>query len=118
MRRLEALFDAYFSYLGREVFPGGCFFAGPAGGTDAQGGPLHEKEVAVEKAWLAEFRGYVEVAQELGEIGRDEDPEQLVFETYAVMELANYHFVLFADLAVLERGRRAVDRLLDRARAR
>lgn len=118
VHRLEALFDAYFSYLERGVFPGGCFFAGLLAEVDAQGGPLHEKEVAVERAWLAEFRGYVEAAQALGEIGADEDVEQLVFEMYAIMELANYHFVLFDDPAVLERGRRALARLLERARAR
>ncbi|HSK18902.1 MAG TPA: TetR family transcriptional regulator [Longimicrobiales bacterium] len=113
--RLEAMVAAYFSYLERWVFPGGCFFGSLLAEMDARPGSVHEKVLDVERAWLAEFREYVAGAQRLGELDADADVEQLVFELYACMELANYHFVLFRDPAVLERGRRAVDRILDHA---
>jgi AcrR family transcriptional regulator len=116
VQRLEALFDAYFSYLERWVFPGGCFFAGLLAEMDAGSGPVHEKVVAVERSWNAEFTAYAEGALRLGELRPGTDPEQLVFELYACMELANYHYVLFRDPAVLERGRRAVAGILDRHR--
>jgi AcrR family transcriptional regulator len=114
-RRLEAMLKAYFSYLERWVFPGGCFFAALLAEIDATSGPLHDKVVAIERGWQAGFVAYVEAAQRAGEIRADEDAAQLAFELYACMELANYHFVLFRDPAVLERGRRAVAKLLDRA---
>jgi hypothetical protein len=43
------------------------------------------------------------------------DAEQLAFELDAFLELSNYHFVLFRDPAVLERGRVAVAERLSRA---
>ena len=116
VRRLEALFDAYFSYLERWVFPGGCFFAALLAEMDATGGGVHDKVVSLERDWVREFTSYAEAAQKLGEVRMDVDVAQLVFELYACMELTNYHFVLFRDPAVLERGRRAVTRILRDAR--
>ncbi len=115
--RLEALFRAYFSYLERWVFPGGCFFAALLAEMDAGAGPVHEKVVSLERGWVAEFTGYVEDARELGELRADVEAEQVVFELYACMELANYHYVLFRDPGVLERGRRAVAGILERYRS-
>jgi AcrR family transcriptional regulator len=114
-RRLEALLEAYFSYLERWVFPGGCFFAALLAEIDATSGPLHEKVATLERGWQEGFAAYVEAAQQAGELRADEDAAQLAFELYACMELANYHFVLFRDPAVLQRGRRAVAKLLDHA---
>lgn len=116
MRRLEELMTAYFSYLERGVFPGGCFFATLLAEMDARTGPVHEKAVAIERAWLEEFTSYAAAAQRLGEIRPEVDLDDLVFELYACMELSNYHFVLFRDAAVLERGRRTVMGILRRAR--
>ena len=117
MRRLEAMFDAYFSYLERWVFPGGCFFAALLAEIDARPGPLRDKVAALERDWVAELTTLARAAQELGEIRAGEDIEQLVFELYAALELTNYHFVLFRDENVLRRGRRAVRGMLARARA-
>ena len=116
MRRLEAMFDAYFSYLERWVFPGGCFFAALLAEIDARPGPLRDKVAALERDWVAELTTLAREAQELGEIRAGEDIEQLVFELYAALELTNYHFVLFRDENVLRRGRRAVRGMLARAR--
>ncbi|HEX6133298.1 MAG TPA: TetR/AcrR family transcriptional regulator [Longimicrobiales bacterium] len=114
--RLEALLEAYFSYLERWVFPGGCFFASLLAEMDAGRGVVHEKVVATEREWLRHFEGYVEAARRSGALGPDVDVPQLTFELYACMELTNYHWVMFRDPAVLERGRRAVARLLAHAR--
>jgi hypothetical protein len=82
---------------------------------DAAGGAIHDKVVELEHTWMREFTSYVVAAQQRGEIRDDADAAQLTFELYACMELANYHFVLFRDSAVLERGRRAVSAILRRA---
>ena len=116
LERLEALLAAYFGYLERWVFPGGCFFAGLLAEIDAQAGAVHQRVMEIERSWIREFTGYAGAAQRLGQLRADVDLEQLTFELYACMELTNYHFVLFRDPAVLERGRRAVARILQYSR--
>lgn len=117
LRRLEALCEAYLSYVERMVFPGGCFMASMLAEMDAYTGPLHHTAVSLERGWLRFLTGLVRDSQRLGEIGADVDAEQLVFELDACLELSNYHFVLFRDRRVIRRGRRAVEAILKRARA-
>lgn len=113
--QLRAVIDAFFSYVERDVFPGGCFFAGLLAEEDARSGPLHDAVVSLERAWKDELDQLVRNAQTHGEIPSGVDAEQLAFELYACMELTNFHFVLFRDPQVLRRGRAAVAGMLDRA---
>jgi AcrR family transcriptional regulator len=116
LAQLERYLEAYFSYLERGVFPGGCFFASLLAEMDARTGPVHDAVVSIERAWREGLWELAREAQRRGEIRRDVDVKQLGFELYACLELANYHFVLFREPEVLERGRRAVKGILDRAR--
>ena len=113
--QLQALLDAFFSYVERGVFPGGCFFAGLLAEEDARDGPVHEVVVAWERESVDGMSEIAAVAQRLGEFGPNVDVRQLAFELYAFIELANFHFVLFRDPEMLERGRRAVADRLERA---
>jgi AcrR family transcriptional regulator len=115
--RLDALFEAFFSYVERRVFPGGCFFAGLLADEDARSGPVHDAAVAVEHEWVGGLTDLVRDAQRLGQIRGELVAEQLAFELYSYLELANFHFVLFRDPTVLERGRTAVAERLSRAAA-
>lgn len=117
IRRLEALLAAFFSYVERWVFPGGCFFASLLAEMDATAGPVHDKVVEIERQWVRDFESYVTAAQKRGELRADIEAGQLVFELYACMELANYHYVIFRDPVILERGRRAVAKILQQARS-
>jgi AcrR family transcriptional regulator len=114
--RLEALFEAFFSYLARGVFPGGCFFAGLLADEGPRSGPVHDRAELLERDWVDFMDELVRQARKLGHIRKEVDVEQLAFELYAYLELANYHFVLFRDPGVLERGRVAVTDRLSRAR--
>ncbi len=116
LRQLEALCDAYLSYIERLVFPGGCFFASLLAEMDARSGPIHEALVTGERAFVAGLEEMVRAAQRRAEIADDVDPGQLAFELQAAIELANYHFVLFRDQVELERGRRATHGILERVR--
>jgi AcrR family transcriptional regulator len=113
--RLDALFAAFFSYVERGVFPGGCFFAALLADEDATSGAVHDAAERVEREWVGGMVGLVREAQELGHLRDDVDVEQLAFELYSYLELANYHFVLFRDPAALDRGRVAVAERLARA---
>lgn len=115
--QLEALCDAYLSYIERLVFPGGCFFAALLAEMDARSGPIHEGLVAGERAFTDGLEEMVRAAQRRGEIADDAEPEQVAFELQAAIELANYHFVLFRDRRELERARKATHGMLERLRA-
>lgn len=113
--RLEGLCESYLSYVERGVFPGGCFFAHLLAEFDAPPGPLHDQVVAAQRGWLGLLSGQIRAAQKHGELDPGTDAEQLAFELYAPMQLANYLFTLFDDPALLERGRTAVRATLARA---
>jgi len=115
--QVEAMLEAFFSYVERDVFPGGCFFAGLLAEEDARTGPIHDLVVELEGGTVPGIAEMVVAAQRRGEIAAEVDSTQLAYEVYAFMELANFHFVLFRDPQVLERGRRATAGALDAARA-
>ncbi len=114
--RLRALADAYLCYVERAVFPGGCFFASLLAEMDARSGPIHDLALAGERAWQEGLADETRKAQRQGEIAADLDPSQLAFELQACLELSNYHFVLFGDRHVIDRGRKAVTALIERSR--
>jgi AcrR family transcriptional regulator len=114
--QLEAILDGFFSYVERRVFPGGCFFAGLLAEVDARSGPIHDVAAAWERESLEGLATPVMEAQGDGRVAPDVDAKQVAFEIYACMELTNYHFVLFREPGVLERGRKAIRGIIDRAR--
>ncbi|MEW6472434.1 MAG: TetR family transcriptional regulator [Actinomycetota bacterium] len=117
LRRLEALCEAYLSYVQRKVFPGGCFFASLLAETDARSGAIHDAALAGERAWQEGLAELIREAQRLGEIGTDVDVDRLAFELQAFLELGNFHFVLFGDQHHLDLARGAIASSLERAEA-
>jgi AcrR family transcriptional regulator len=118
LARLEALCEAYISYVERAVFPGGCFFASLLAEMDARSGPIHDVVAAGERAWVDGLEGLIREAQRKGEIAGDIKVDQLAFELQAHLELANYHFLLFRDPQVLALARRTIAASLDRVQTR
>jgi AcrR family transcriptional regulator len=113
--QLEALLEAFFSYVERGVFQGGCFFAGLLAEEDAGRGPIHDVVVAWERESIDGLAELTRTAQRLGQLSEELDADQVAFELYASIEMANFHYVLFEDPGVLERGRTAVRGALARA---
>jgi AcrR family transcriptional regulator len=108
LARLEALCEAYLSYVERGVFPGGCFFAHLLAEFDAPSGPVHDRVVEIQRGWLGLLEGRIETAKAQGELRPETEAGQLAFELYAALELANYLSTLNRDPSMVERGRRAV----------
>ena len=106
--RLEALADAFLSYIERGVFPGGCFFAAAQAELDTHPGPVREKLREAGRRWLDYIEAQVRRAQEAGELRADEEPEQLAFELDAMLKMATAVFMLHEDAHALERARRGV----------
>jgi AcrR family transcriptional regulator len=117
LERLELLCERYFSYVARSVFPGGCFFASTAAEWDSRPGPIRDRVRAVHSGWIELVEANVRDAQQRGELGRELDAGQLTFEINAMLHEANGHYLLFRDIAALDRARTAIDDRLTRARA-
>jgi AcrR family transcriptional regulator len=115
--RVLALCDAFLLHLERGRFPGGCFFVSTAIELDAKEGPVVDylREVSVE--FVETLTAEVLQAQELGELPRDLDVPQLVFELDSFLIGANLAFVFFRNASALDRARAAVRGCVDRARS-
>jgi AcrR family transcriptional regulator len=114
--RLQAIADAFLSYLDRRVFPGGCFFAAAQAELDTHPGPVREKLRETGSRWHDYIERQVRGAQEMGELDPNEDPAQLAFELDAMLKMATAVFVLHDEPEALERARRGVQALLARAK--
>ncbi len=118
LAQLEGFCEAYLSYVEREVFPGGCFFAQLLAEFDAPDGAIHDEVVTFQQGGMALLEGLIVTAQRRGELAPEVDPGQLAFELYAPLELANYFATLHRDPTIVDRGRRAVRTAIASARLR
>ncbi len=116
LARIESLCAGYLSYVERGVFPGGCFFASTAAEWDTRPGPVRDRLRAVLGGWSELIEANLSEATRQGELAKDVDTGQLVFELNAMLHEANGHYLLFRERAVLERAQTAIDDRLARAR--
>jgi AcrR family transcriptional regulator len=108
LAQLAAACEAFFGYLQRRIFPGGCFFAATALEMGPRTGPVRERVAAVQSGFAELLRGFAATAIEQHELPAREDPERLAFELHAILLAADAKFVLFDDPAVLELARQVV----------
>jgi Tetracyclin repressor-like, C-terminal domain len=107
LAQLVAVCDAYFDYLRRGTFPGGCFFAAAALEIGTRPGPVKERVAAWESGFAALVRGFAATAVEQ-ELPAWEDPNRLAFELHGTMLAADISFVLHDDPTVLNLSRQVV----------
>lgn len=113
VRRLIAYCDAFLSHVERRVFPGGCFFASAAAELSTRPGRVRELIAASYREWIDLLVEQTEAAKALGELRRDVDSEQLVFELNGMLIAANVFFLLHEDEGELERARRGLRERLE-----
>ncbi len=116
--RLRALVNSILSYLERQIFPGGCFFAAVAMELDTRPGPTRDRVVEVLNSWRASLRQCLRDAQDRGEIDPTADVDQAVFEIQAMLFAANFLFVMTNDPVRLTQARRGVESVVARYAAR
>jgi len=102
--------DAFFDYLARRTFPGGCFFAGAVLEMGSRPGPVKEQIAAFQNDFTAVIRQFVVTAIEQHQLPEDEDPDALTFELNGIILATNAHFVMHQDPAVLELAKQVVRR--------
>ena len=104
--------DAFFEYLDRRTFPGGCFFAGAVLEMGTRPGPVKEQIAAFQDGFTDLIRQFAVAALEQHELPADEDPDELTFELGGIILAANANFVLRQDLAALDMAKHIVRRRL------
>jgi AcrR family transcriptional regulator len=106
--QLAAACEAFFSYVERRVFPGGCFFAATALEMGTRPGPVRERIAAIQSGFTALLRSFAATALEQHELPAREDPDRLAFELHAILLGADTKFVLNDDPAVMDLARQVV----------
>ncbi|MBV9206992.1 MAG: TetR/AcrR family transcriptional regulator [Actinobacteria bacterium] len=106
--QLTAVCEAFFAYLERRTFPGGCFLYGVALEMGGRPGPVGERIAGFQDRFGALIRGFAAAAVARNELAVGEDPDRLAFELNGIMLAADTNFVLNDDPGVLDLARQIV----------
>ena len=106
--QLAAACEAYFSYVERRVFPGGCFFAATALEMGTRPGPVKDRVAAITNDFTALLASFAATAIQQNQLPAREDPGRLAFELHAILLGADTKFVLTDDPAVLDLARQVI----------
>jgi AcrR family transcriptional regulator len=117
LRRLRALLDAWFDYIGSETFVGGCLLMEAAAEFDNRPGPVRDLIAETMAMWMDLLVGQAAAGIELGELSSATDPEQLAWELHAFGLGLNWDRQLNESSDAVRRARAAVATRLDLARA-
>lgn len=117
-KRLRTLVETWLEWPKRARQPGGCIFVAAAAELDDRPGPARDKLVALMRDWRATLARVAKRAQDMGELRRDLDPDQLAFEIQGIGLACHETARLLHDPRALDRARAAFERLLADARAR
>lgn len=112
LERLHGICDAWLSYLERDVFPGGCFLTQAAAEFDGRPGRIRDEVQRALSLWNSVLEAEAATAIEAGELAAGLDPGQIAFELGAIAQGVNQARQLRADPEAIERGRRAMRRVL------
>lgn len=110
--RLEAIIEAWLTYLAGETFPGGCFLTQAAAEFDGRPGPIHDRVRSFSELWLKVLEREAATAMEDGLIDADADPAQIAFELNGIAQGTNQAIQLNGDRKAIARGRVAMRRAL------
>jgi AcrR family transcriptional regulator len=110
--RLRAIAEAWLSYLERDVFPGGCFMTQAAAEFDGRPGAVRDAVARYLDLWDSVIQAEVRTAVENGDLPADADPAQIAFEMNGIAQGVNQARQLRGDAQAVDRGRRAMARLL------
>jgi AcrR family transcriptional regulator len=116
--RLLAIADAWLSYLGRDVFPGGCFVAAASCEFDDRPGRVHDAVAALHHEWMGVLAREARIAIRDGDLPRGTDPDDVAFSLNAIAMGVNQARRLVRDDDAPGRGWRAMRTILAAPRAR
>ena len=115
LERVCELCERFLSYVERDVFPGGCFFASAAAELDTRQGPVKDRIAGVHAGWTELVVDALREAQAAGDVGPGVDLEQLSFKLNALLLQANNTWVLHGDSRVFGWARHGIRTLVEDA---
>ena len=113
LSRVLALSEAFLRHLERRVFPGGCFFATVSAQLASRPGRPRDRVMELQNRWLEQFAEALGQAVAGGELPRDTEIDQLVFEITAMMVRANFTWIVTGETRVLEQARIGIRHVLE-----
>ena len=115
--RLLAICRAWISYVRREVFPGGCFFAAASFEFDGRPGAIRDAIANLMDEWVGAIEKAIVMAKDEGHLVAAVDPKQLAFEINSLFFGANFAYQLRGDKKALERATKAIEHRLESVRS-
>ncbi len=116
--RLVAICRGWLSYIKRDVFPGGCFFAAASFEFDGRPGTVRNAIAKAMDDWIGAIEKAIVLAQEEGDLDPHVDAKQLAFELNSLFFGANFAYQLLGDKQSLVRAERAMDERLEAVRTK
>jgi AcrR family transcriptional regulator len=113
--RVRELFERWLAW--ESDLPGGCVFVAAASELDDQPGPVRDQLAADQRDWLETVATVFQGGVTEGHFRAGADPDQFAQDLYGVMLAYHHASRLLRDPRAEERARRALERLLDAARA-
>jgi AcrR family transcriptional regulator len=114
--RLRALLENWLALLAREIAQG-CLMIAGASEYDDRPGPLRDAMVGIVTGWKSELLRAIDQAKAEGDLRRNVDSEQLVFEIYGLMLVLHQDARLLHSPDSVKRARAGLARLLDGVKA-
>ncbi|MFI8202043.1 TetR/AcrR family transcriptional regulator [Streptomyces sp. NPDC085937] len=112
LKKLLALCENWLSFVERDIFPGGCFFAAVNAEYDTRPGAVRNQLVLLHSRWTELVSAAVVESQEAGRLSGKQSPQELTFQILAILGQANDMYLLYQDASRIEMGRTIVRRLL------
>jgi AcrR family transcriptional regulator len=109
--RLRAIFGNWLDRTAIEAAQG-CIWVSGASEYDDRPGAVRDELVAMVRSWQRELERAIEQAIAAGDLVRDADPRDLVFDLYGVILVLHHDARLMDTPDALQRARRAFDRLM------
>ncbi|HEV8660709.1 MAG TPA: TetR/AcrR family transcriptional regulator [Thermoanaerobaculia bacterium] len=114
--RLMAICRSWLSYIRRNVFPGGCFFAAASFEFDGRPGVVRDAVAKSMDEWVGAIEKAITMAKDEGHIERTVDAKQLAFEINSIFFGANFAYQLRGDKRALDRATKAIEDRLEALR--
>lgn len=115
--RMQALFDNWVAWARDRALPGGCVFVAATAELDDRPGPVRDRLVALQAAWIDLLAKSFHKGIEAGVFRPDADPQQFAQDMYGVMLSYHLQTRLMGDARGEQRARHAFLRLLEHSAA-
>ena len=111
--RLQALFDNWMQRTSTEI-DSGCIYISGAVEFDDRPGPVRDALATTVNTWQTALRRAVEIAQSLGQMDAQADPQQIAFEIHGLILALHYEARFLRNPGAADRARRGFVHICER----